>query len=111
MQDLIADILSFSKVAGEEFKVEPVDLNLVLEEVVSDFHEVLQTEGGIIEAEILPLVPGNAGLMRSLFYNLIHNSIKYRKKSMPPQIKIYAKNNIVRNLGKNELIPFTNILL
>ena len=111
MQDLIADILSFSKVAGEEFKVEPVNLNLVLEEVVSDFQEVLQTEGGMIEAETLPQVPGNAGLIRSLFYNLIHNSIKYRKKSMPPQIKIYAKNNIVRNLGKTELIPFTNILV
>jgi light-regulated signal transduction histidine kinase (bacteriophytochrome) len=30
---------------------------------------------------------------------------------MPPQIRIYAKNNVVRNLGKTESIPFTNILV
>ena len=111
MQDLIGDILSFSKVSGEEFNLIPVDLNQVLGEVIGEFENVVHAEGGKIEMEALPSVPGNPGLMRSLFFNLLHNSVKYRKRNAAPQIRIFAKNNSVRKLGKSETAPFVNIMV
>src|SRR5207253_3995753 len=43
--------------------------------------------------ENLPEIPVNQGLIKSLFQNLISNSLKYSRKEIPPVIKITTNGN------------------
>jgi light-regulated signal transduction histidine kinase (bacteriophytochrome) len=88
MQDLINDILRFSKISGEKEAFEEVDLNDVLKEVISEMEGPIREKNAEILLDPLPVLPVNVVLMGPLFSNLISNSLKYSKKEVPPQIRI-----------------------
>lgn len=88
MQDLINDILRFSKISVEKQNFVEVDLNGVVEEVLSEMEGVIQDKGAKVEVGRLPVLPASTVLMGPLFSNLISNSLKYCKKNDTPQIRI-----------------------
>jgi len=88
MQDLINDILRFSKISGEKDSFEEVDLNAVLKEVISELEGPIREKKAEIVLDPLPVLPVNAVLMGPLFSNLINNSLKYSKKQEIPRIHI-----------------------
>jgi len=88
MQDLINDILRFSKISVEKQNFEEVDLNGVVEEVLSEMEGVIQEKEARVTVDRLPVLPASTVLMGPLFSNLISNSLKYCKKKVPPQIRI-----------------------
>jgi len=91
MQTLIKDILQFSKVSIDKSAFVATDLNLVLEDVLTDLESTVQQEKAEVTVKPLPTLQVNAGLMNALFSNLIGNAIKYRKKNIDPVINIYSK--------------------
>jgi light-regulated signal transduction histidine kinase (bacteriophytochrome) len=88
MQDLINDILRFSKMSGEQEAFQEVDLNGVFREVLSEMEGPIREKNAEIILDILPVLPANAGLMVPLFANLLNNSLKYSKRQIPPLIQI-----------------------
>ncbi|HEY4064584.1 MAG TPA: response regulator [Puia sp.] len=88
MQDLINDILRFSKISVEKESFEEVDLNGVLKEVLSEMDGVIQEKKAEIILEDLPVLPASTVLMGPLFSNLISNSLKYSKSQQPPRIRV-----------------------
>ena len=88
MQDLINDILRFSKIAVETQSFEAVDLNGVIDEVLSEMEGVIREKNAEIRVDPLPVLPASTVLMGPLFSNLISNSLKYGKKTEPPRIRI-----------------------
>ena len=89
MQDLINDILRFSKISVENQNFEDVDLNAVVGEVLSEMEGVIRDKDArVVLEERLPVLPANTVLMGPLFSNLISNSLKYSKKKIPPEIHI-----------------------
>ena len=73
-------------------------------------------EGGIKEKEAkvlvekLPLLNINPVLIRSLFQNLISNSLKYSRKNVKPIIRISAEISYERtNVETNEKVKFHRI--
>ncbi len=78
MQQLIKDLLSYSRIGQGYVDDEAVDLNLVQERVVRS----LQLSNGNAAAEIycgpLPVVHGDPGQLQQLLHNLVANAIKYR---------------------------------
>jgi len=88
MQDLINDILRFSKISSEKEAFEEVDLNKVLKDVVSEMEGHIQEKNAELVLDPLPVLPVNAVLMGPLFSNLINNSLKYSKKQVDPVIRI-----------------------
>jgi len=88
MQDLINDILRFSKISSEKEAFEEVDLNVVLKEVISEMEGPIREKKAEITLDPLPVLPVNAVLMGPLFSNLISNSLKYSKKQEVPRIYI-----------------------
>jgi signal transduction histidine kinase len=88
MQNLINDILAFSKISiSKDSRVES-DMNMLLEEVISDMDLQIQEKNARITIEKLPKVPVYPGLMKPLFQNLINNSLKYSRKNIEPVITI-----------------------
>jgi light-regulated signal transduction histidine kinase (bacteriophytochrome) len=88
MQDLINDILRFSKISVEKQNFAAVDLNGVIGEVLSEMEGVIQDKQASVTVDRLPVLPASTVLMGPLFSNLISNSLKYSKKKEPPQIRI-----------------------
>ena len=88
MQDLINDILRFSKISGESENFEEADLTVLLKEVLSEMEAPIREKNAEIVMDELPVIPVNAILMAPLFSNLISNSLKYSKKDVRPEIHI-----------------------
>jgi light-regulated signal transduction histidine kinase (bacteriophytochrome) len=90
MQNLITDILTFSKLSSERVDFIDSDMNKIVNEVLTDMDEELKGKNAHVELTTLPKLRVNPGLMKPLFQNLIGNAMKYSKKDLAPRIKIMA---------------------
>jgi len=88
MKDLIDDLLHFSRITTHSTPFQPVDLNEVVSEVLSDLEVQIESTQGRVEVETLPSVEGERFQMRQLFQNLISNSLKYHRDEAPPVVKV-----------------------
>jgi signal transduction histidine kinase len=91
MQSLINDLLSFSKQSVSPADFKQVDLNLLVNEVITELEIETERSGAEFAIETLPVICAVPGLMRQVFYNLINNALKFRKPSIKPLIKINAE--------------------
>jgi two-component system sensor histidine kinase/response regulator len=91
MQKMILDILTFSRVGREEPKMEQIDCNKVVREILEEFEPVIAQKQAQITCEPLPVLEGCQTLMRVLFQNLIGNALKFQDGAQPPKIVIQAK--------------------
>jgi signal transduction histidine kinase len=107
MQDLINDILRFSKISVEKQSFEAVDLNGVMEEVLSELEGLIREKNAVITVDKLPVLPASTVLMGPLFSNLISNSLKYSKKKVEPRIRIRYEEAPVA-IGLNGREPETH---
>lgn len=91
MQALIDDLLTYSKVMYEEKKLDPVDLNEIIQSILLDFRENIEEKNITITLGNLPTVFGIQFQLRQLFLNLISNSIKFTRPEVAPVITISAE--------------------
>jgi PAS domain S-box-containing protein len=83
MDALIENLLLLSRVGRKFMEVEAVDLNQLLEEIVSDLEPTLKKNNGTIVFHDLPKVTIPRTWMKQLFMNLIDNGLKFNKSKMP----------------------------
>jgi signal transduction histidine kinase len=88
MDNLIQDILAFSKLSTHDRHAVPVDLNKVVETVLDRLAKTIEDTSTKIEVEKLPVVMGEDVLLTQLYQNLVSNAIKYRSPSEAPVLKI-----------------------
>lgn len=88
MQSLIGDILAFSKISVTRDSLELSDMNKLLDEVIAEMELPIQEKKAKVSIDKLPSVHVNPILIKSLFQNLISNSLKYSKEDTNPEIKI-----------------------
>lgn len=91
MQNLINDILAFSKIAIQKEALVYSDMNLLLEEVLSDMDLQIQEKNAKITVGKLPMMHVYPTLIKPLFQNLLNNSLKYSQKEVQPVIEISGK--------------------
>jgi signal transduction histidine kinase len=113
MQDLINDILRFSKIAVEKQSFEEVDLNGVIEEVLSEMEPVIREKNAQVELDKLPVLPASTVLMGPLFSNLISNALKYSRKDEIPRVRIRYEEGPVQSgaNGKDTEVRFGRIYI
>ncbi|HEX8315733.1 MAG TPA: PAS domain S-box protein [Flavisolibacter sp.] len=90
MSVLIRDLLNYSRLTKEEKEFKDVDLNEVLEDVLSDFEVLIAQKKAQIIADPLPTLKGISLQVNQLFFNLIGNSLKFSRPDVPPRIEIRA---------------------
>lgn len=81
MQQLIQDVLNFSRISNSGDAFVPVDLNQVIEHLKADYELLLQEKNAIIIHSYLPVIQGIPLQLSQLFSNLISNSLKYSAKN------------------------------
>ncbi len=89
MRRLIQDLLDYSLVGGAKNSMEPVSLDHVLQEVLTQLEVMVVSADATVEVDEMPKVMGNPTFLLQLFQNLIGNAIKFRGEQ-PPFIKISA---------------------
>jgi len=103
MQELINDILRFSKISAEKQSFEDVDLNGVVKEVLSEMEGIILEKNAEIIIDQLPVLPASTVLMGPLFSNLISNSLKYTKKQESPRVRIrYEEGPVATGMNGRE---------
>lgn len=91
MQDLINDLLMFSRLSTVARTFAPVDLARVVRSVMSDLELRIEETGGRIDVSGLPAIEADALSMRQLFQNMIGNALKFTRPDAAPVVKISAE--------------------
>lgn len=91
MQDLIDDLLVYSRVGTEGRSFEPLAMDAVVEEATANLRAAIDEAGGRVRVEgELPAVRGDRSQLVQLLQNLVANALKYRRESVAPEIRIAA---------------------
>ncbi|MFC4097289.1 PAS domain-containing protein [Euzebyella saccharophila] len=112
MRNLINDLLTFSKADNEDYKLENVDLDTMLQFILEDRSEYIESLGALIQRDKLPTIVGIPFQLRQVFDNLIGNALKFSKEGQAPVIDITSE---VLAGGEKELeglkngIPYVKI--
>ncbi len=91
MQQLINDLLTYSRVATQAQPFVSVDLARVAREVLGDLESRIQNSGGRVELDELPSLDADPLQMRQLLQNLIGNALKFHRKDVPPVVSVQCQ--------------------
>jgi light-regulated signal transduction histidine kinase (bacteriophytochrome) len=91
MRRLITDLLSYSRITTQAQPFEPIELARIVGDVTNDLQIAIEESGAVIEVAPMPIIEADATQMRQLFQNLFSNSLKFRKKDVPPKITVSGR--------------------
>lgn len=90
MGHLISDLLDYSRLSSDVVPVR-VDLNEVLNEVLSDFDYLIEQKQAVISKNTLPAITGVPSQLRQLLQNVVGNSLKFTRQGIVPEISIQCE--------------------
>jgi signal transduction histidine kinase len=88
MSTLIDDLLLYSEVSQKTALAETVDMNQVMDQVLSDLDLQVEQKGATIKVDQLFTFTGHRRQLQQAFYNLIGNALKYSRPDVTPVITI-----------------------
>ena len=110
MQMLIKDLLAYSQLASHRDPFEPVALNDVVRDVLSDLEIAVSEKNATVQVPHLPTILGSPSRLRQLFQNLIANSLKFKKANQSPVIQFDVRpatpNELPAALQNQTTSPF-----
>lgn len=93
MQALLADLLELSRVGRVDDEYGPVDLRMVVGDVMEQLSHTLTVRGARVEvAPSLPVVYACSKRLVQVFTNLIDNAVTYTPKERVPLVRITARH-------------------
>lgn len=95
MQNIVEGILAYSTLDKRSQPVEEINLDLVIENIKTDLELIINEKGAILVISELPQIEGAPILIHQLFYNLVHNALKFSKADEPPRVIITS--DIIKN--------------
>jgi PAS domain S-box-containing protein len=90
MQQLINDLLAYSRVGTHGQELVPTDCTDVFERVVADLGAAIAESGAVVTRDALPSVLGDPRQLGQLFQNLIANAIKFHGDE-PARVHVTAE--------------------
>lgn len=91
MQQLITDLLAFSRIGTQSRPMQPTDVTGILERVIRNVHALIEDSGATIVAGDLPTVVADESQLTQVFQNLVGNAVKFRSEERPPRVEVTAE--------------------
>lgn len=90
MQQLIADLLAYSRVNSKELDPRQTDCEAVVLEAMRNLEVAIKESGASVDWDPLPALWVDQGQLTQVFQNLLANAIKFRRKEECPRIHVSA---------------------
>ena len=91
MDALLQDLLAFSRIARQRIEQTSVNLETIVESVVSRLEKEIQEKNGRVEiAGPWPTVLAHEPTLGQVLTNLVRNALKFVRPDAPPQIRLHA---------------------
>jgi two-component system, sensor histidine kinase and response regulator len=90
LQQLIDDLLSYTRLGADTQSPQPVDLSKTLQEALKNLEVAIGEKGAKITQDPLPVVKAHPPHMMLLFLNLLGNALKFHGPA-PPKIHVSAR--------------------
>jgi len=91
MQQLIDDLLLYSRVGRAPVDQEVVALDEVLAEVLESLEEPMTARGAVVTSDELPTVRGSRGQLAQVLTNLVSNAVKFTAPDARPEVHVGAE--------------------
>ncbi len=104
LKKLIEEMLNFASVTNYEKLLLKTDLNEILKNTLFDFELLIEEKKAEVIVHELPEIEAVPFQMSQLFYDIIHNALKFSKADVNPVIKIAS-----RKLTKKDMKSHTKL--
>lgn len=94
MDRLISAILNLTREGRREFRPERIDLNELMQAIVSTVAHQASEANADIRIEVLPDVTSDQLALEQIFSNLIDNALKYLKDNTPGEIVVRGRRKL-----------------
>src|SRR5919204_1485176 len=84
MQELINDLLAYSRVGTRALHVEDLDTSHLVDQVIADLSAAIRDTRAHVVHDDLPSVQADAIQLQQLFQNLIANALKFHRPGVAP---------------------------
>ncbi|TDD77029.1 sensor histidine kinase [Flavobacterium caseinilyticum] len=88
MQNLLIDLVDYSRTIKGDKVFSDTDLNAVLNEIMHDLSTNIEEKKAVVNVGNLPIIKAIPFQIKQLFINLISNALKYSKEGTHPEINI-----------------------
>ena len=92
LDDLISDLLAYSRLAREEIRPERLDIGDMIRQVLDQIRSaIVERHAEVVIEGPLPFVRGQRSILQQVALNLISNAIKFVAPGVPPHVRISAR--------------------
>ena len=98
MDNLIDDLLAFSRRGRQSMTSALIDMTALVREVADEQAHAAGQEQSPFKIADLPNVHGDRTLLRQVWVNLISNAMKYSSKKAHPELEIWATREATRTI-------------
>jgi light-regulated signal transduction histidine kinase (bacteriophytochrome) len=95
MQDLIEELLKYSKVASKTVEPVAIDLNEMVDKILAEYAKKIEALRAEVKIENLPVIEGDVWEIRQLFRLVLENAIKFRHAKRKLEIRIHSQQQKV----------------
>jgi PAS domain S-box-containing protein len=94
MDQLISDLLEYSRLGRDNLRLDRVDLTRVVQDVLGQHQAAITRSGATISVDPdLPCVKGHYTTLVQIVGNLLSNAIKFHRAGVPPKVRIEARRS------------------
>ncbi len=111
MQTLISDLMEYSRVSRNNNDKEPVNINELWRNVLSDLDMLIEQKYADISATDLPQIMVNKVKMHQLFFNLLSNALKFASPERKPVITLVYRQTSGINENTNQTVFWHTFVL
>jgi PAS domain S-box-containing protein len=91
MDALIRDVLEYGRILKTELVLQPVDVEMLIKEIIQSYPQFQSPEANIEIASPLPPVLGNAAALTQIISNLLSNAVKFVAPGTKPRLRVRAE--------------------
>ena len=94
MQQMIQDLLAYSRVQTKAHEFGPIDSNLAVEQALRNLRALIQERGAVVTVDgPLPEIYADGIQITQVFQNLVGNALKFQQPGVTPEVRISAERD------------------